>query len=59
MVQFLPDANINYFKESLCYLDDNIVWCVYSIFEENERPNIEAARLEFGDDKKYIGLLGK
>lgn len=57
MVQFLPDANINYFKESLCYLDDNIVWCVYSIFEENERPNIEAARLEFGDDKKYIGLF--
>jgi DNA repair exonuclease SbcCD nuclease subunit len=57
MVQFLPDANINYFKESKCYLDDNIVWCVYSIFEENERPNIEAARLEFGDDKKYIGLF--
>lgn len=35
MVQFLPNANINFFKESKCYLDDNIVWCVYSIFEEN------------------------
>ena len=57
MVQFLPDANINYFKESLCYLDDNIVWCVYSIFAENERPDIESARLEFGDDKTYIGLF--
>ena len=57
MVQFLPDANINYFKESLCYLDDNIVWCVYSIFEENERPDIESARIEFGDDKTYIGLF--
>ena len=57
MVQFLPDANINYFKESLCYLDDNIVWCVYSIFEENERPDIESARVEFGDDKTYIGLF--
>lgn len=56
MVQFLPDKEINYFKESKCYLDDNIVWCVYSIFEENQRPNIEAARAQFGDDKTYIGL---
>jgi len=56
MVQFLPEANVNYFKESKCYLDDNIVWCVYSIFEGNIRPNIEAARQEFGDDKTYIGL---
>ena len=56
MVQFLPDKEINYFKESKCYLDDNIVWCVYSIFEGNSRPNIEAARVQFGDDKTYIGL---
>lgn len=57
MVQFLPDENINYFKESKCYLDDNIVWCVYSIFEGNERPDIESARIEFGSDKTYIGLF--
>jgi DNA repair exonuclease SbcCD nuclease subunit len=57
MVQFLPDENINYFKESKCYLDDNIVWCVYSIFENNERPDIESARAEFGSDKTYIGLF--
>lgn len=56
MVQFLPDANVNFFKESKCYLDDNIVWCVYSIFEENARPDIEGARAEFGEDKTYIGL---
>ncbi len=57
MVQFLPNANINYFKESKCYLDDNIVWCVYSIFEENKKPDIEGARIEFGSDKTYIGLF--
>lgn len=57
MVQFLPDKDINYFKESKCYLDDNIVWCTYSIFEENKRPNIEAARLQFGPDKTYVGLF--
>lgn len=57
MVQFLPDQEINYFKESKCYLDGDVVWCVYSIFEENERPDIESARLQFGDDKTYIGLF--
>lgn len=56
MVQFLPDININYFKDSQCYLDDNIVWCVYSVFQENARPNIEEAKKEFGSDKTYIGL---
>lgn len=56
MVKFLPDSTINYFTTSECFKDDNIVWCVYSIFEENSRPNIEAARAEFGDDKTYIGL---
>jgi predicted MPP superfamily phosphohydrolase len=53
---FLPDKEINYFKESKCYLDNNIVWCVYSIFEENAKPDIESARVQFGDDKTYIGL---
>jgi len=57
MVQFLPDAEINYFKDSNCFLDDNIVWCVYSMFEENKRPDIESARVEFGDNKTYIGLF--
>lgn len=57
MVQFLGDKEINFFKESKCYMDDNIVWCVYSIFEENKRPNIEGAKAEFGDDKIYIGLF--
>jgi DNA repair exonuclease SbcCD nuclease subunit len=57
MVQFLPDTDLNFFKDSECYLDDNIVWCVYSIFQENKRPNIEAARAEFGPDKTYIGLF--
>ena len=57
MVQFLPDHNINFFKESKCYLDNNIVWCVYSIFEENKRPDIESARKEFGPDKTYVGLF--
>lgn len=57
MVKFLSDKNINYFKESKCYLDGNIVWCVYSIFDNNDRPDIETARIEYGEDKTYIGLF--
>jgi DNA repair exonuclease SbcCD nuclease subunit len=56
MVQFLPEANVNYFKETNCYLDDNVVWCVYSIFDGNEKPDIDSARKEFGNDKTYVGL---
>lgn len=57
MVTFLPDANVSFFKDSKCYLDENIVWCVYSIFENNSRPNIEEAKEKYGLDKKYIGLF--
>jgi hypothetical protein len=32
------------------------VWCNYSIFEGNERPDIEEGRAKHGDDKTYIGL---
>ena len=46
MVQLLSDLDIRYYKESKCILDNNIVWCVYSIFEENGRPDIESAKLE-------------
>jgi DNA repair exonuclease SbcCD nuclease subunit len=56
MIQLLDNDKIRFYKDSECYLDDNIVWCNYSIFEENERPDIEAARAKHGDDKTYIGL---
>lgn len=57
MVSALEGADISYFKESKCYVDNNVVWCVYSIFEENRRPDIELARIEHGNDKKYVGLF--
>jgi len=57
MVNFLSDLDIRYYKKSECILDDNIAWCVYSIFEKNSKPNIEEVRAEYGDDKKYIGLF--
>jgi len=57
MVNLLSDLDIKYYKgESDCHLDDNIVWCNYSIFDEDKRPDIETARATHGPDKHYIGL---
>jgi len=56
IVELLGKAEVVYYKESKCYLDDNIVWCVYSIFNDNERPDIDKAREEYGNNKTYVGL---
>lgn len=56
IVDAISNNYVHYLKESKCYLDDNIVWCVYSIFEDNERPNIEEGRKKYGKDKTYVGL---
>jgi|AntRauTorcE11897_2_1112592.scaffolds.fasta_scaffold00071_35 DNA repair exonuclease SbcCD nuclease subunit len=56
MIELLDNPHIAYYQESTCYLDDNVVWCNYSIFEGNERPDIEEGRAKHGDDKTYIGL---
>lgn len=57
MVQLLDELDIRYYKKSECILDNNIVWCIYSVFENNSRPNIEESKEMFGQDKKYIGLF--
>ena len=58
MVNLLSDLDITYYKdESDCYLDDNIVWCVYSIFDENKTPDIYKSMKKFGNDKTYVGLF--
>lgn len=48
-------SNIQYLKDSKCYVDNNIVWANYSIFEENKRPDIESNR-ELYSDKTFVGL---
>jgi len=57
IVKLLDNPNIHYFKERGCYEDNNIVWCNYSIFEGNQRPDIEEARAKYGNDKTYLGLF--
>lgn len=55
IITILSNPCISYYTESKCYEDDNILWCNYSIFEENSRPDIEKARQEFSN-KTFIGL---
>tara|TARA_R110000851_G_scaffold42152_2_gene105018 strand:- start:854 stop:1540 length:687 start_codon:yes stop_codon:yes gene_type:complete len=56
LILLLDNKNIAFYKESKCYEDDNIVWCNYSIFEGNKKPDIEKGRELYGNDKTYIGL---
>lgn len=56
MIKLLDNPEISFLKKSKCYIDDNIVWCNYSIFENNERPNIDATRDSLDGDKTFIGL---
>lgn len=56
MIELLRNPNINYLKESLCYDDENIVWCNFSIFEDNEAPKIQDHRDNIQGDLTYVGL---
>lgn len=57
VINLLNKDNINYFIKSECFVDDNIIWCPYSMFEDNKRPNIEEYRKNYGNTKKFIGLF--
>jgi len=57
IVDMINNSNIHYYKETNCILDENIVWCNYSIFGGNQRPDIDEARNLYGDDKTYLGLF--
>ena len=58
MVNLLNNEHISYYKESKCYEDENIVWCNYSVFEDNKGPDIEDKRSMYVDSSAltFIGL---
>jgi DNA repair exonuclease SbcCD nuclease subunit len=56
IINLMDNPNIQYLKERKCYPDRDVVWCNYSVFEHNQRPEIEEARETYGEDRKYIGL---
>tara|TARA_R110002020_G_scaffold329497_1_gene545303 strand:+ start:161 stop:940 length:780 start_codon:yes stop_codon:yes gene_type:complete len=51
IVENLNNKNITYYKNKGCYEDDNVMWCVYSLVQENEKPEITET------NKTKIGLF--
>jgi DNA repair exonuclease SbcCD nuclease subunit len=39
IVELLNNKNIRYFKDSGVYVDENINWVIYSLYQHNERPS--------------------
>lgn len=56
IVDIMDDNRLKFLKHTGCYLDDNIVWCVYGHMEGSKRPEIEKGKEEYGEDKTYVGL---
>lgn len=48
------DMILNY--KSGCLVDDNLVWCLYSIFDGYSKPDVSIERIN-NPDKKFIGLF--
>lgn len=61
VIEMLDLKNLIYLDKELeyksgCFIDKNITWCLYSIFDEYKRPDIEKEK-ERGDKNKLIGLI--
>lgn len=57
LINALNSENIVYYKKRGCYVDENVVWCVYSQFEGNIPPDIHDTRIKYGKTKTYVGLF--
>lgn len=45
-------------KKSGCYVDDNVVWCLYSSFSAFSQPDIESNLIKYPKDKYvYVGII--
>lgn len=51
---YFLDKELDY--ESGCLHDDNVVWCLYSSFDNLSRPNIEEMRVHY-PNCTYVGLF--
>ena len=61
IIKLLELENVNYLDmscdyKSKCFVDDNIVWCLYSLFDNYKIPEIKTERID-NPDKKFIGLF--
>lgn len=61
IVKLLELPNVVYLDMQLgyksgIYYDDNVAWCLYSIFDDYKKPDIEVGKVMF-PDKSFIGLF--
>ena len=52
VVDLLGNSNIQYYKDSGEYMDDNIQWIVYSLYQHNARPEFKK-----NETKLTVGLF--
>jgi DNA repair exonuclease SbcCD nuclease subunit len=52
IVELLNNPNIVYYKDSGVYIDENINWIVYSLYQHNQRPKFTKE-----NDGIYVGLF--
>lgn len=52
VVELLDNKNIQYYKDSGVYSDDNVNWVVYSLYQHNARPDFQKDA-----DKLNVGLF--
>lgn len=54
-------SNLKYLDSELefksgCLIDDNVIWCLYSIFDDFNRPNIDEMKMR-NPDSTLVGLV--
>jgi len=52
VVELLGNKNINYYKDSGVYSDENVNWVIYSLYQHNSRPEFVKE-----EGKLHIGLF--
>ena len=57
LISTMDNSNILFLKHTGCYVDENVVWCVYGHIEDSQRPNIEEAREFYGDEKLGLQIV--
>lgn len=56
IVNIMQNDKIKLFKNSGVYIDENLAYCVWGLFSNNEKPNIEEFKSK-NPNLKYIGMF--
>lgn len=57
IIELMDHPSIHYYKKSECIVDNNIIWSIYSIFEDNTPPEDITTIKKSNPDKTIVGLF--